>query len=124
LDLAADIARRGSIAEMDEIPQDVRRLFVTAFDIQPEWHVKMQAAFQKHTDNAVSKTINLPGESTSSDVAHAYMLAWELKCKGITIYRYGTATGQVLEIAGTGTEHAPFTQASPEFTGECRDCST
>jgi len=125
--LAAQIARRGSIAGMESIPEDVRKLFVTAFDVPAEWHVRMQAAFQKHTDNAVSKTINLPAEASVADVRDAYMLAWELKCKGITIYRYGTVAGQVLEVAGRpsgAAEHEPFAQAPAEFTGECRECAT
>ena len=126
-DLAAEVARRGTIAGMEQIPEDVRRLFVTAFDVAPPWHVKMQAAFQRHTDSAVSKTINLPAESTVSDVRDAYMLAYDLKCKGITVYRYGTVAGQVLEVAGRGTEQAepdPFAQAPAEFTGGCRGCAT
>ena len=124
LDLAAEVARRKSIADIDTIPEDVRRLFVTAFDVEPEWHVRMQAAFQKHTDNAVSKTINLPPEATQDDVKHAYLLAWDLKCKGITIYRYGSKAGQVLEVGARGAEAAPFAQAPAEFTGECRECAT
>jgi len=126
-DLAARIARRQSIARMEEIPEDVRRLFVTAFDVDTAWHVRMQAAFQKHTDNAVSKTINMPAESTQSDVKDAYMLAYDLKCKGITIYRYGSVAGQVLEISGRtreGVQGEPFAQAPAEFTGECRECGT
>jgi len=126
-DLAARIARRQSIAEMEEIPEDVRRLFVTAFDVDARWHVRMQAVFQKHTDNAVSKTINMPAQSTQSDVKDAYMLAYDLKCKGITIYRYGSVAGQVLEISGRRSEGAhgePFAQAPAEFTGECRECGT
>jgi len=116
-DLAAEVARRRSIADMDAIPEDVRRLFVTAFDVDASWHVKMQAAFQKHTDNAVSKTINMPAEATQSDVKDAYMLAYDLKCKGITIYRYGSVAGQTLEISG-----GPLAGVPGEFTGECREC--
>jgi ribonucleoside-diphosphate reductase alpha chain len=92
------IARTGSIREMEEIPEDVRSVFVTAHDITPEWHLRMQAAFQKHTDNAVSKTVNLPRDSTLEDVSEIYRLAFELGCKGVTIYRDGSKENQVLSF--------------------------
>ena len=92
------IARKGSIKGMSEIPADVRRLFVTAHDISPESHVKMQAAFQKHCDNSISKTINLPSNATVEDVKSLYMLAYDLKCKGITVYRYGCREEQALSF--------------------------
>ena len=84
------------IEKIKNIPDDVRRLFVTAFDISPEWHVKMQAIFQKYTDNAVSKTINFPSDAEISDVRDAFLLAYKLGCKGLTIYRSGTRDEQVL----------------------------
>jgi ribonucleoside-diphosphate reductase alpha chain len=84
---------------MDGIPQWVERLFITAHDISPEWHIRMQAAFQSSTHNAVSKTINFPHSATIEDVAQAYMLAYREGCKGITIYRDRSKDKQVLSIA-------------------------
>jgi len=94
--LMEEVAAKGSIAHIDYIPEDVRRVFVTAMDIAPEWHLKMQAAFQKFTDNAVSKTVNLPHDATQEDIWKIYWLAYELGCKGVTVYRDGCKTGQVL----------------------------
>ena len=95
-DLIEFIKNGGDIKERADVPEKVRALFVTAFDIGPEEHIKMQAAFQKHTDNAVSKTINLAPESSKDDVAKAYLLAYSLGCKGVTVYRSGTRAEQVL----------------------------
>ncbi|WP_309492462.1 vitamin B12-dependent ribonucleotide reductase [Candidatus Hecatella orcuttiae] len=99
--LMEKIALKGSLRGLGEVPEDVRRLFVTALDIDPEWHVRMQAAFQKHVDNAVSKTINLPHHATVEDVKKAFKLAYSLGCKGITIYRDGSREKQVLERGET-----------------------
>ncbi len=94
-DLMRKIAENGEIENLPEVPEEVRRLFVTAHDISPEDHIRMQAAFQKYTDNAVSKTVNFPNEATVDDVARVYRLAHELGCKGVTIYRDGSRTRQV-----------------------------
>jgi len=96
-ELMEKIALKGSIRDMPEIPERIRRIFVTALDVSGEWHVRMQAAFQKYTDNAVSKTVNLPNHATVEDVKKIFMLAWKLGCKGITIYRDGSRSQQVLE---------------------------
>ncbi len=118
-DLMKEIAKKGSVQEIEGIPEDVKDLFVTAFDIEPEWHVKMQAAFQKHVDNAVSKTVNLPKNAGVKDVEKVYRLAWELDCKGITIYRYGSKEEQVLYIGEMEQEKTEdqFTSAKSEYSG-------
>ncbi len=94
------IAMEGGIQHLKEIPEDVREIFVTAHDVSPEWHIRMQAAFQKYTDNAVSKTVNLARDATVDDVLKIYNLAHELNCKGVTIYRDGSKENQVLSYSG------------------------
>jgi ribonucleoside-diphosphate reductase alpha chain len=101
-ELMALIAERGSLHEIDEVPEDVRRVFVTAHDILPVWHIRMQAAFQKHTDNAVSKTVNFSNDATPEDVRMVYDLADELGVKGVTIYRDGSKENQVLTTGKSG----------------------
>jgi len=86
-DLIHRIAEAGSLAHLDDIPDDIKRVFVCAHDVAPEWHVRMQAAFQNHCDAAISKTINFPSQATVDQVDQIYRLAYKLKCKGITVYR-------------------------------------
>lgn len=97
-ELMKTIAQKGSLKTIDVIPQEIKNLFVTSHDIEPEWHVKMQAAFQKYTDNAVSKTVNFPFEATRDKIRDVFMLSYKEGCKGITIYRYGSRDRQVLNI--------------------------
>ncbi len=89
-------AQGGSVQGLKEVPLEVQKIFVTARDIDPEWHVRMQAEFQKYVDNAVSKTVNLPNSATVEDVSELYKLAWKLGCKGITIYRDKSRKAQPL----------------------------
>jgi len=100
-ELIAAIAEKGSLAEIEGIPQRIKRIFRTAHDISPEWHVRMQAAFQKYVDNAVSKTVNLPHNATQEDVKDIYLLAYKLNCKGVTVYRDGSREDQVLSTKKT-----------------------
>ena len=95
-ELMGRIAQTGNIQRIKEVPENIWKLFVTAHDITPEDHIRMQAAFQKYTDNAVSKTVNFSHEATVDDVAKVYKLAYELGCKGVTIYRDRSRTKQVL----------------------------
>lgn len=97
-DLMVKIAEKGSIKEFKEIPEKVRRVFISAHDISPEDHVRMQAAFQQYTDNAVSKTVNFPHSATKEEVAKVYELAYKLGCKGVTVYRDGSRDEQVLNL--------------------------
>ena len=84
------IAKEGSLKNIAEIPEDIKKIFVTAHDISPEWHIRIQAAFQEFTDNAVSKTINFPKNANEKEVMQAYLLAYKSGLKGITIYRDGS----------------------------------
>jgi ribonucleoside-diphosphate reductase alpha chain len=102
--LVEGLLARGTLASSDEVPQEAKDLFRTALEISPEDHLRIQVAFQEHTDNAVSKTVNLPESSTVEEVAAVYRRAWELGLKGITVYRYGSKGEQVLQL---GVEETP-----------------
>lgn len=121
-ELMKKIAQAGSIQDFEEIPEDVKRVFVTAHDIPPEWHVMMQAAFQRHCDNAVSKTVNLSQNATPKDVEKVFKLAHKLKCKGVTVYRYGSKEEQVLQFGPKhvfGRNHRKYVNVGPEYSGGC-----
>ena len=122
-ELLAEVGKVGSVRDIKQLPADIRKVFVTAFDVPPKHHLRIQAAFQKYTDNSVSKTINLPFDSTVEDVRKIYLLAHELKCKGITIYRYDTKKNQVLSfdsrIGEEREELLDFIMAESEYAGGC-----
>ena len=102
--LMEEIAAKGSIKDIEEEPEKYKRIFVTSHDIAPLWHIRMQAVFQKYTDNAVSKTVNFPHDATKDDVREVYMLAFKLGCKGVTIYRDKSREEQVLNISSNNIE--------------------
>ncbi len=113
-ELMRKVVEAGSLAHIDEIPAHIKRVFVCAHDVSPIWHVKMQAAFQRHTDNAVSKTVNFPNSATKEEVAEVYQLAFTLGCKGTTIYRDGSRNEQVLNIGSVkGAESAEAPTGDP-----------
>jgi ribonucleoside-diphosphate reductase alpha chain len=119
--LITDIARRGGVRDNESVPSEVRAAFPTALEIEPRWHLRMQAAIQRHVDAAVSKTINLPASATVEEIAGIYLSAWKQKVKGITVYRYGSCAGQVLTLADP---HQALTRADTAFSGGCvaRNC--
>jgi len=112
------IAENGTVKGNLNVPSDLQKVFVTAHDIKPEHHIKMQAAFQQYTDNAVSKTVNLPHEATETDVRFIYDQAFKLKCKGVTIYRDGSKDNQVLSVSGK--EHKPDDEDDFLHAGKAR----
>jgi ribonucleoside-diphosphate reductase alpha chain len=122
-ELLAQIAQHGSLRKLKGIPRDMKRVFVTAFDVTPQQHLLLQAAFQKHTDNSVSKTINLPSDATIDEVRKIYLMAHKLGCKGITVYRYGSKEEQVLSFDFTGRTQpvvsGDLITAHSEYSGGC-----
>jgi len=117
-DLIVKVAKTGSLRDVPGVPEDVKRLVATALDIDPEWHVKMQATFQKHVDNSVAKTVNLRHEAGLDEVRKVFTLAYKLKCKGITVYRYGSKPEQVLYVGLEPGEEASIT-LSMEYLEQC-----
>lgn len=116
-DLMLEVARTGTVSYLP-VPEDVKRIFKTALEIEPEWHVRVQAVFQQNIDNAVSKTVNLREEATPDDVRKVYLLAYRLKCKGITVYRFGSRKDQVIKIKKQADE-AKQVSADVSYAGGC-----
>jgi ribonucleoside-diphosphate reductase alpha chain len=110
-ELMTRVAAEGTLADIEQLPEDMRRLFVCSHDITPEYHVRMQAAFQRHTDNAVSKTVNFSHDATPADVRRVFELAYRLDCKGVTIYRDGSRDEQVLNIGAVNKQDMPVNGA-------------
>ena len=131
-ELMEKIASNGALHHIPEVPEEVRNVFVTAHEITPEWHIKMQAAFQQHTHNAVSKTVNFPREATKDEVKEVFVLANRLGCKGVTVYRDGSREEQVLTVGADKTANAqeppmsdgtaPEEQARPVSTACGAEC--
>ena len=125
-ELMKEIAEHGGCTGVKTVPEAVQKVFVTAHDITPEWHIRMQGAFQKYTDNAVSKTVNFPHSATQKDVEKVYLLAYKLGCKGVTIYRDGSRDEQVLSTGATekarkaaaAGQQVTVASASPELAEE------
>jgi ribonucleoside-diphosphate reductase alpha chain len=99
------IATDGTLAHLDEVPDEIKHVFVCAHDIEPEWHVRMQAAFQKHNDSSISKTINFPNHCTPGDVDKIFRMAFELECKGVTVYRDGCRASQPMALKDSEKKH-------------------
>ncbi len=125
-ELIKKISQTTSISNIEEIPQKIRKVFVTAHELRPEWHVRMQAAFQKYTHNAVSKTVNFPNGATPQDIEKVFWLAYELGCKGVTVYRHGSREKQILHI----TERSKCVEEGSNMDGNnlqygvyCPSCS-
>lgn len=110
--LLNELRSKGSVATIEGVPSQAKRLFATALEIDPVWHLEMQAAFQRHCCNAVSKTINLPESSTPEDIAAIYYKAWALGLKGVTVYRYNSKSKQVMNVGSNGDGEGECTESS------------
>jgi ribonucleoside-diphosphate reductase alpha chain len=119
-ELMKRIADEGSVRHIDAVPERWQQIFATAHDISPEWHIKLQAAFQRHTDNAVSKTVNFANQATVDDVEMVYKLAYRNNCKGVTIYRDGSRDEQVLNVGSKKPEPAHESVANIAVTRPAR----
>ncbi len=123
-ELMDEVLSEGSIQNLKDIPKKIRKFFVTAHDISPEWHVKMQAAFQRYTDNAVSKTVNFPHHTTPNDIENVYNLAYDLGCKGITVYRDGSRKQQIINNSGKKKKTSPEKKPMIVEAGYAGGCDT
>ncbi len=121
--LMEQVARDGTLAHLDGIPEDVRRVFVCAHDVTAEWHIRMQAAFQEHCDSSISKTINFPHSATVEDVDRIYRMAFDLRCKGVTVYRDGCRANQPMALAESDKRHEEMNQGSEMRGEELREAS-
>lgn len=121
--LMREIADQGTIQHIAGIPEDVKRVFVTAQDISPEWHIRMQAAFQKYVDNAISKTINFPPDASLQDVAEGFLLAYKLGCKGVTVYRDHSLDQQVIQLGQARKHLQKNAELAPQQPApQCPEC--
>ncbi|MCD6408086.1 ribonucleoside reductase class II, partial [bacterium] len=111
-----EILKKGSLQEIEEIPDEIKRVFLTAFDISPLTHLKMQSVFQRYTDNAVSKTVNLPFDATIEDVRKVFINGYKWKCKGVTVFRYGSKSNQVLYFGESFMEDIEYLTFDEEFS--------
>ncbi|HLI31592.1 MAG TPA: adenosylcobalamin-dependent ribonucleoside-diphosphate reductase [Solirubrobacteraceae bacterium] len=119
-ELMDEIAMHGGIRAMRSLPEDLRSAFVSALEIEPLWHLRMQGAFQRHVDGAVAKTVNLPADADPAAVREIYMRAWKEGVKGITVYRYGSKAGQVLSFLGERERReAPPVTVAADYAGGC-----
>lgn len=118
-ELMAEVSRTGTAGQIAAVPADVRAAFVTALEISPSWHLKMQAAVQRHVDAAVAKTVNLPASASPADVRSLYLAAWRAGLKGITVYRYGARRGQVLTVASPARPSRAAVQIHAGYSGGC-----
>ena len=116
-EMLTEIATDGTLSGIKGIPEEIKRVFVTAHEISPEWHVRIQAVFQRHIENAVSKTVNLPANASISDAEQVFRLAYNLRCKGVTVYRYGSKGAQVLNLGMKSGEIKTLTSADEEYAG-------